>query len=106
MLFPALAPAAEGECQSKIAISTGQSRVTELRAKGVAEARVLIAKAEAEAVTAIGESLAQYGINPTHYLIGLRYLETLRAVSMNAASRRIFVPYETDIAGSLGNRVQ
>lgn len=109
-------PAAEGVCQAQIALATGERQVTVLRARGVADSRVLIAKAEAEAVKVVALSLqvrgpswahsarrcaslpavwAQgYGVNPTHYLVSLRYLDTFVALAARAAERTIYFPFE------------
>jgi regulator of protease activity HflC (stomatin/prohibitin superfamily) len=92
---------AEGDCQSIIAVATGEQQVEVLRAKGLADSRVLIAKAEADAVGIIAESLKEFGVNPTAYLIALRYVETFLAVSTQASKRVVYFPYETDVAGSL-----
>lgn len=57
----AVRPAAEGECQSQISLATGHARVAELRARGVAEGRVLVARAEAEAVRLIADAVKVRG---------------------------------------------
>jgi regulator of protease activity HflC (stomatin/prohibitin superfamily) len=92
---------AEGYCQSQIALATGAAQVSVQNAKGLAEARVLIAKAEAGAVETIAKELKPFGVNPTQYLIGLRYIDTFAQISRDALHRKIYFPYETDTVGAL-----
>jgi len=93
---------AEGRSQSQISLSTGNKEVSILRAKGLADSRVLIAEAEADALTSISESLKEFGVNPTSYLIGLRYIETMTSIATGATSRKIFFPYESQVVGGAG----
>lgn len=92
---------AEGECQSAIALATGDKQVAIVRSQGQAEARRLIARAEADSVRIIGSALAEYGVDPTQYIIGCKYIESLTALAGNARSREVFFPLQTDIAGAL-----
>jgi len=92
---------AEGECQSVIALSKGSQQVSIITAKGHADAKVLKANAEGEAVRLISASLKEFSIDPTHYLIGLRYIETLTTLALNATNRLIYFPFETDVIGSV-----
>mmetsp|Transcript_14449 Transcript_14449/g.50263 ORF Transcript_14449/g.50263 Transcript_14449/m.50263 type:complete len:340 (-) Transcript_14449:123-1142(-) len=90
----------EGECQSQIALANGHKAATVLRAKGTADSRVLIARAEAEAVRVIAEQLHAYGVNATAYLIGLKYIETFTTIACHANSRKLYLPFETDVVGA------
>lgn len=92
---------AEGDCQSAIALATGDKQVALVRAQGQAEARRLIARAEADSVRIIGGVLSEYGVDPTQYIIGCKYIESLTALAGNAKHRDVYFPLQTDIAGAL-----
>jgi len=92
---------AEGECQSVIAISKGEQQVSIIAAKGYADAKVLKANAESEAIKIIGGPLREFNVDPTQYLVGLKYLETFTSLATQAVKRVIYFPYETDVVGSL-----
>ena len=94
---------AEGQMQSAVAMASGESRVAVLRAKGLADARKLIADAEAKSVTAIASVLQEYGVNPTEYMIGLHYIETFTEIACRADKRTMYFPMETDVVGSVGD---
>lgn len=91
---------AEGECQSMITISKGEQQATMLRAKSRGEAKLLLAKAEAEATKILGKELAEFGVDPTQYLIGLRYIESLQACALGASHRTLLFPLETQLVGA------
>jgi regulator of protease activity HflC (stomatin/prohibitin superfamily) len=93
---------AEGEAQSTIARATGDKQVTTIRAQGQADARRLIARAEADAVRVIAGALQEYGVDPTAYMVGLKYIDSMTALASNASSREIYFPLETDVSGALG----
>ena len=84
------------------AFATGESKVSVISAKGKADSKLLLAKAQADAVQIIGESLIEFGINPTHYLIGMKYVEAFETAAKSAKHRLVYFPYETDVVGSLG----
>ena len=91
---------AEGEREAAIARAEGEKRSTVLEAEGIAEARVNIAQAEAEALKRVRGALNE--ANPEHYLIALKYLESLEKISAGQATK-IFLPFEASgILGSLG----
>lgn len=92
---------AEGECQSAIALATGEKQVTFIRAQGQADARKLIARAEADAVRIIASALQEFGVDPTAYMMGLKYIDSLTSLASNAGSREVYFPMETDISGAL-----
>jgi regulator of protease activity HflC (stomatin/prohibitin superfamily) len=92
---------AEGECQSAIAISTGEKQVTITRAQGQADARRLVARAEADAVRIVAAALQEYGVDPTQYIIGMKYIDAITSMACSAANRLIYFPLQTDIAGAL-----
>ncbi len=91
---------AEGQREAAIAKAEGLKRSTILEAEGVAEARLKIAEAEAEALKLVRGGLNE--ANPAHYLIALKYLESLEKISDGQATK-IFLPFEASgILGSLG----
>lgn len=91
---------AEGNCEAIKARSTGQMQVRKLKAKGASDARILVAEAEAKAITVISEALQGFGVDVTQYIIGLKYIETFKNVAINAAKRVVYLPYETDVVGA------
>jgi len=92
---------AEGSCQSQIAFATGASRVEIQRSTGLSQSRKIIAKAEADAVTIVAKELSGLGVNPTQYLIGMRYIDVFTDICKYAASRRVYFPFETNVVGAL-----
>ena len=84
-----------------IALAKGAARAKVLRAKGQADMRRLLANAEANAVETVAAAVAPFGVNPTHYLIAVRYVETFLKVAASATKRTIFFPFQTDVVGSL-----
>jgi regulator of protease activity HflC (stomatin/prohibitin superfamily) len=91
---------AEGEREAAIARAEGEKRSTILEAEGIAEARINIAQAEAEALKRVRGALNE--ANPAHYLIALKYLESLEKISAGQATK-IFLPFEASgILSSLG----
>lgn len=94
---------AEGFCQSQIALASGAAEVQIQRSMGLAQSRVIIAKAEAEAVRTVAKELSPVGINPTQYLIGMRYIDVFRDICKFATSRHVYFPFEANIIGGLRN---
>jgi regulator of protease activity HflC (stomatin/prohibitin superfamily) len=94
---------AEGDAQANKAFATGNAKVTEINAKGAADAKLLIAKSHADSLKIVGESLAEWKINPSHYLIALKYIEGLQSLALSAASRKIYFPWEPEVVGSFSN---
>ncbi len=105
---------AEGQKEAQINIAEGDKRAAILRAEGQAEAakkiaegealaRIRTAEAEAEAIKKITEAMAKAAETSAHYLIAVRYLETLKEVATGETTKTIFLPYEaTGILSSLG----
>lgn len=93
---------AEGSQQAAITSASGSYKVSVLRAEGTAEARRTIARAEAEAVNIVAESLKEFGVNPTQYLVATKYVETFEAIGVNCKNRVVYFPYESDVVGALG----
>lgn len=85
---------AEGECQSMISLSKGEQQVSIITAKGHADAKVLKANAEAEAIRIVAASLREFDVDPTAYLIGLKYIETFTNLALQAQKRIVYFPFE------------
>lgn len=106
---------AEGEKQAQILESEGerQKRINEadgfkesqvLRAKGEAEAKIQLAEAESEAINLISKAIEQTEMDPARYLIALKYMDTLNAISSGKDSKIIYMPYEaTGVISSIGS---
>jgi len=90
---------AEGESQAAIAVSTGEAAVKRLHAEGQAKAKEVLAEAEAKSVEALADTLRLFGVEPTQYIVGLRYLETFQLIAKAAHSRHIIFPYEANLHG-------
>ena len=73
-----------------------------IEAKGVADATLLRAEAEAEALRIISVALADYDIDAASYIVALKYIEALKQVAAAASSRNIYMPFTSDVVGALG----
>lgn len=92
---------AEGQKQSAIVSAEGQKQSAILQAEGQAEARMRVANAEAQAISMVTEVLKQAG-DPASYLIAMKYLESLKDISLNA-QKVVFLPFEASgVMSSLG----
>jgi len=91
---------AEGECQSMIAISKGDQQTCVITAKGQGDAKVLKANAEAEAVRIMTAALKEFKVDTTQYIVGIKYIETLTNIAVQATKRIIYFPFETDVVGA------
>jgi regulator of protease activity HflC (stomatin/prohibitin superfamily) len=90
----------EGSRESQIRRAEGEKEAAVLRAQGLAEARLAMAEAEAEAIRRIAASLPPG--EASMYLLGLKYLEALPAVTQGAGTT-IFLPAEAaGVMGALG----
>src|SRR5688500_15112905 len=90
----------EGSRESQIRRAEGEKEAAVLRAQGLAEARLAMAEAEAEAIRRIAASLPPG--EASMYLLGLKYLEALPAVTAGAGTT-IFLPAEAaGVMGALG----
>ena len=84
---------AEGEKMAAINKAEGEKQAEILRAEGVAQARIIEADAEKEAITRIIGALADKG-KPDQYLIAMKYLETMTAITNGANNKVVYMPYE------------
>jgi len=92
---------AEGEKQAAVTRAEGEKQSAILAAEGAAQARLRNAEAESEALTRIAQSIP--GGDPGHYLLTVRYIESLRDMTRTNNSKVIFMPVETSaMLSSLG----
>jgi regulator of protease activity HflC (stomatin/prohibitin superfamily) len=86
--------------QSQVSRAQGEMEAAVLRAKGQAQARLAMADAEAQAIQRI--SAAMPAADVALYLLGLKYLEALPALTQGKGST-IFLPAEAaGVMGALG----
>jgi len=83
---------AEGEKQAAVTRAEGEKQSAILAAEGAAQARLRNAEAESEALTRIAGSIPSG--DPGHYLITMRYIESLRDMTRSNNSKVIFMPVE------------
>ena len=84
---------AEGEKEAAIRSAEGDKQAEILRAEGIAQARVIEADAEKEAISRIINALADKG-QPDKYLIAMKYLETMTAITSGENNKVVYMPYE------------
>ena len=91
---------AEGQREAQVRKAEGEKEAAILRAEGSAAARLAMASAEAEAIQRITAALPEG--QAAMYLLGLKYLEALPAVTQGKGTT-IFLPSEaTGVMGALG----
>lgn len=83
---------AEGEKQAAVTRAEGEKQSAILAAEGAAQARLRNAEAESEALMRIAQSIPSG--DPGHYLITMRYIESLRDMTRSNNSKVIFMPVE------------
>ena len=92
---------AEGEKQAAVTRAEGEKQSAILAAEGAAQARLRNAEAESEALNRITQAIP--GGDPAHYLITVRYIESLRDMTRTNNAKVIFMPVETSsMLSSLG----
>ncbi len=84
---------AEGEKEAAINRAEGDKQSNILRAEGIAQARILEADGEKEAINRIINALADKG-KPDQYLIAMKYLETMKAITSGKDNKVVYMPYE------------
>lgn len=84
---------AEGEREAAIRTAEGAKQAEILRAQGIAQARIIEAEAEKEAIHRIIDALADKG-QPDKYLIAMKYLETMTAITSGENNKVVYMPYE------------
>jgi regulator of protease activity HflC (stomatin/prohibitin superfamily) len=92
---------AEGEKQAAVTRAEGEKQSAILAAEGAAQARLRNAEAESEALGRIANAIPSG--DPGHYLITMRYIESLRDMTKSNNSKVIFMPVEaSSMLSSLG----
>ena len=94
---------AEGQMAAVIAVSKGDMEVKKIKAKAQADSKILIAKAEATAIGEVGEALSEFGIDPSDYMVSLKYVDAFTKLGSLAKKRTVFMPFETDVTGVGGS---
>ena len=92
----------KGACSRR---STTQRGNAKLRCSTLrqAEAKLLTAEAEAQAIRKIAQAVEGSGANPAQYLIAVRYLETLKEMTSGQNNKTVYLPYEASgVLSSLG----
>ncbi len=84
---------AEGEKEAAINRAEGEKQANILKAEGIAQARILEADGEKEAIQRIINALADKG-QPDKYLIAMKYLETMKAITSGKDNKVVYMPYE------------
>jgi regulator of protease activity HflC (stomatin/prohibitin superfamily) len=84
---------AEGEKLAAINKAEGEKQAEILKAEGIAQARIIEADAEKEAIARIINALAEKG-KPDQYLIAMKYLETMQAITSGENNKVVYMPYE------------
>ena len=73
----------------------GEKQAAILRAEGIAQARIVEADAEKLAIQRIVEALADKG-KPDHYLVAMKYLETMQSITSGENKNGVYMPYEAN----------
>ncbi len=84
---------AEGQKEALINQAEGEKKSAILKAEGIAQARVIEADAEKEAIQRIIDALAEKG-KPDQYLVAMKYLETMQAITSGENNKIVYMPYE------------
>ncbi|KAN0018543.1 hypothetical protein ACTFIU_011161 [Dictyostelium citrinum] len=92
---------AEGDCQAQISLSRGRQQVLIISARAEAESKIIEAQAEADSIKIIGEALKEFNIEPTQYIIGTKYINTLISMAKKSKLVNIGLPYSSQILGSV-----
>ena len=84
---------AEGEKEAAINRAEGEKQSNILKAEGVAQARILEADGEKQAIQRIINALEDKG-QPDKYLIAMKYLDTMKAITSGKDNKVVYMPYE------------
>ena len=80
-----------------------ERRAKVLEARGDADARILQATAEAEAIRKVAEAIAATKTDPATYMLVSRYIETLKEMAAGNDSKLVYLPYESsNLMSALG----
>jgi len=93
---------AEGLKEAAINKAEGEKQAAVLRADGEAKAILMMAEAEAAAIQRISQAVGTQ-VDPTKYLIAIKYIQALQQMVSGKDSKVVYMPYEaTAILGSVG----
>jgi len=84
---------AEAIREAAIKEAEGKKQAAILSAEGEATAKIKVAQAEAQSVQIIAQSVSQSS-NPASYMISLKYIEALQAMTAGKDNKIIYMPYE------------
>jgi len=94
----------EGEKQKNINYAEGMKESNILEAEGHAQAKIRVAQAEAEAIRQIADAIKETKMDPAQYLVALKYIEALSAMTSGKDNKVVYMPYEASgILGSVGS---
>ena len=94
---------AEGARESAVNQAKGEKEAAVLQAEGQAEALIRMAQAESESIEKVKAALGS-NVDPTGYLLGIRYIEALKDMTAGETTKVVFMPYEASgVLGSLGS---
>ncbi|MCH2101299.1 MAG: paraslipin [Planctomycetes bacterium] len=96
---------AEGFKRAKILRAEGERDAAIAEGEGERQSNILRAEGEAQSLNLVAESLLDGNMNPSQYLIAVKYLSTLGEIggSENRGDKTVFLPFEATAAlGSVG----
>lgn len=94
---------AEGVAEAQVTRAQGEQKARIMAAEAEAQARARVAQGEAQAIRMITDSLGGTGVNPSSYLVAMRYIDAIKGLGDGNAEKIVYLPYEaTSIMGSLG----
>lgn len=97
---------AEGFKTSKILRAEGERDAAIAEGEGQRQSSILRAEGEAESLRLVSEALLDGNMNPSQYLIAVKYLNTLGQIggSENSGDKTVFMPFEASgVLGSIGS---
>ncbi len=96
---------AEGIKRSKVLRAEGERDAAIAEGEGDRRSNILRAEGESQSISLVAEALRGENINPSQYLIAVKYLSTLNEIggSSNRGDKTVFLPFEaTGVLSSLG----
>ena len=66
---------------SVIAVSKGEMEVKAIKARAEADSKILIATAEANALQEVCDALSEFGLDPSDYMVSLKFIEAFTAIA-------------------------
>lgn len=94
---------AEGARESAVNEAQGEKEAQILVAEGQAQALIRMADAEAASIAKVKDALGNT-VDPTGYLLGIRYIEALKTMTSGDGTKVVYMPYEASgMLGSIGS---